>query len=175
MKSREIIVPRLDPAGLVGVATGARLVGVVGFSRPLPAERVAAVEAALATSLDEALARGPSWLVSGATATGVPGLAHAVATRRGVPSVGFTARAALAWPLAPLDWLVIVGEAFGDESAAFVQVCDALVVVGGGPQSAREVAAARARGTPILAWQGLGGVADDLEAGPGVDVRALRG
>ncbi|MEZ4471670.1 MAG: hypothetical protein R3F60_12880 [bacterium] len=171
-------MPRLAAGALAGRARaeGATLVGVVGYSRPLDPASIPAVDAALQAALEAcaAAAGGPIYVVSGATDAGVPGRAHALARRLGLVSVGFTARAALAWPLAPLDLLVLAGQRFGDESAAFVRTCDAFVVLGGGPQSTHEIAAARAAGKPVTAIQGLGGAADALAEGPGVTLRALR-
>ncbi len=148
-------------------AAGAHLVGVVGFSgswRHNPrrdAEQVA--HATLLRLLQAARERTTPWCVSGATDLGVPALAYRAADALGLPTVGVTAAAARSYPLARLDHLVIVGRRFGDESSAFVDLCDELWMIGGGPQSEAEVRLAASMGKPIVVATGLGGRAEALD------------
>jgi hypothetical protein len=64
--------------------------------------------------------------------------------------------------LARLDHLVPVGAKFGDESRAFVDLCDALWMFGGGPQSEQEVRLTSSMGKPVVVARGIGGRADRL-------------
>ena len=57
------------------------------------------------------------------------------------------------------------GRRFGDESEAFVAVCDALWVLGGGPQSEAEARLAGRAGLPVTLVRGLGGAAERLTEG----------
>jgi hypothetical protein len=100
-------------------------------------------------------------LVSGLTDCGVPGIAYRVATRMGLATVGISARQALRVRagLFPVDRRILVGRRFGDESAAFVAMIDALIRVGGGPQSRREAAMFREK----LTAQGLAPAARMIE------------
>jgi hypothetical protein len=136
--------------------------GVVGFS----AKRFdhAAAEALLAAAVPEMIARlsaRTTVLVSGLTDCGVPGIAYRVATRMGLATVGISARQALRVRagLFPVDRRILVGRRFGDESAAFVAMIDALIRVGGGPQSRREAAMFREK----LTAQGLAPAARMIE------------
>lgn len=76
-------------------------------------------------------------------------LAYDVANARNIARVGVTAAAAREYPLAPpLDHILFIGARFGDESAAFVQLCDRFWMIGGGAQSEWEIRAATARARP---------------------------
>lgn len=118
-------------------------IGVVGFSKSTFDQATAAT--LLAGALDLVLASNPTAayeLVSGLTAQGVPKLAYELAIARGIPTVGFSARQALRVRAGvfAVTKQILVGERFGDESAAFVAYIDALIRIGGGPQSRHEVA-----------------------------------
>ncbi len=120
-------------------------IGVVGYSRPHFDH--AAAEALLADAVARVLARaglepGAAELVSGLTDCGVPGLAYRLAVKLGMPTVGVSAKQALRVRagLFPVDRQILVGRRFGDESPAFIAMIDAMIRVGGGPQSRREVA-----------------------------------
>ena len=104
-------------------------------------------------------------MCSGATNTGVPGLAYSLCTQHQITGAGITAGAALRYRLGEMAVLVVVGKRFGDESAVFVQSCDAFLLLGGGKQSAKECRMAAAAGKPITVIQGFGGVADGLTGG----------
>ena len=149
-------------------AAGARVVGVVGFSgswrhnRRSDAERVAA--AVLERLFAGVCAEHPVvWCASGATDLGVPALAYRAAAAAGIPTVGITAEAASAYPIAPLDRLVVVGRRFGDESRVFVSACHEIWMIGGGPQSEAEVRLADTLGLPTTVVTGLGGHAERLD------------
>lgn len=150
-------------------AEGIFVAGIVGYSgsfdrNPAPNAQARAV-AALAMILTDLKARHPALIMaSGATDLGVPGLAYAECVRQGIEAIGVTAAAAMHHPLAPMQGLVPVGRRFGDESKVFVELCDGLWILGGGAQSAAEVALAHAAGTPICVLQGLGGAADAFDA-----------
>ncbi len=88
--------------------------------------------------------------------------------------MGITAGQALAYSLAPMQFVVPVGQRFGDESRVFVESIDALVMLGGGAQSRREALAASGRGIPITVIQGFGGAADELTVDEMPEARWLR-
>lgn len=116
-------------------------IGVVGFSRSQFDHDAARV--CLASSLDHmiALTAGrPLEIVSGLTNQGVPKLAYELAVARGIRTVGISARQALRVRsgVFAVDERILVGQRFGDESAAFIAYIDALIRIGGGPQSRHE-------------------------------------
>lgn len=102
------------------------------------------------------------WCVSGATDYGVPALAYDEARKMGLPCVGITAAEALQYRIARLERLVIVGQHFGEESMAFVDACERVLLIGGGPQAEREARLSVGRNTPLTVIRGLGGTADRL-------------
>jgi hypothetical protein len=125
-------------------------IGVVGYSRPCFDTAEAARLVAAALDATEALRPGaPRVLVAGLTDLGVPALAYREAARRGWRTAGFACARAASMRCYPVDERVILGDAWGDESDAFVAAIDVLIRVGGGPQSRREVAMARARGVAV--------------------------
>lgn len=131
-----------------GQGSGRLQVGVVGFSRPHFDQAAARIE--LRRLVDELRARhaGASLeIVSGLTNQGVPRIAYELAAELGLRTVGFSARQALRVRagIYPVDRRILVGERFGDESAAFVASIDVLLRIGGGPQSRHEVELFRAR------------------------------
>ncbi|MDB4929060.1 MAG: hypothetical protein JWM10_1544 [Myxococcaceae bacterium] len=132
------------------IPTGALRIGVVGYSRACfdAAAATLLVRAAL-DALDAVRPGAPRVLVAGFTDVGVPAIAYREAARRGWRTAGVACARAHGLPCYPVDERLIVGRAWGDESAAFVAMIDALVRVGGGPQSHREVAMARALGVPV--------------------------
>lgn len=126
-------------------------IGVVGYSRECFDRGVAA--ALVRAALDAAVAGRPDGervLVAGLTDLGIPALAYREAARRGWRTAGYACARAQALRCYPVDERVVVGERWGDESAAFVAAVDVLVRVGGGPQSRREVAMARAAGLEVF-------------------------
>ena len=116
-------------------------IGVVGFSRSQFDHEAARL--ALERSLDPMIALAADRvveLVSGLTNQGVPRLAYELAVARGIRTVGISARQALRVRsgVFAVDETILVGQRFGDESAAFIAYIDALIRIGGGPQSRHE-------------------------------------
>jgi hypothetical protein len=143
-------------------AAGARAlrsfrVGVVGFSAQPFDEALArawmaeALDALAALAPDPA-ARGALTLVTGLTDVGMNAIAHRLARERGHALASVSSLAALEWPCFGVERAHLVGERWGEESEAFVGSLDAFLRVGGGPQSVREEAMARARGLPTWAF-----------------------
>lgn len=81
-------------------------------------------------------------IVTGLTNIGIPKLAYQIADKRCFIKVGISAQQAyqVKCGVYPVDRVIIVGEVFGDESQTFVDYIEYLVRVGGGKQSAHEVA-----------------------------------
>jgi hypothetical protein len=101
---------------------------------------------------------------TGATNTGVLQLTYELCAALGFKTMSVAPDRALNYELGQLDYVIPLGEAFGDESEWFVHLSDEFVLLGGGKQSHREVLMAAAQGKPITVIQGLGGVADELTA-----------
>jgi hypothetical protein len=116
-------------------------VGIVGYS---------------ATSFNEAKAeevlnRVYSWLldnysedykiriVSGLTNIGVPKIAYALAKKKDWETVGIACKEAENYELFPVTKKIIVGDAWGDESATFIKYIDMIIRIGGGKQSHTEI------------------------------------
>ena len=78
--------------------------------------------------------------------------------------MGITSNRALAYDVGAMNFVVPVGARFGDESEAFVGLCDEFLVLGGGDQSLREAEAALEQGKPVCVVGGFGGAADELAA-----------
>lgn len=94
-------------------------------------------------------------IVSGYTNLGIPALAYAESIKRGWKTVGVAcARANDAdSEVFPCDDVYIVGEEWGDESPTFLNMCHAFIRVGGGKQSLRETAQAKAEGKTVLEYE----------------------
>ena len=141
------------------------VLGVMGYAGPFANPGVEdAAQTALAEQLEQARQRHGDRLAvaSGATDAGVLALTYRWCARLGVTAIGITCEAGRRLPIAALDWLVPVGERFGDESALFVDICSAFVVLGGGEQSRREAIGGRAQDKPVTLIRGFGGAADAL-------------
>lgn len=129
-------------------------IGVVGYSRPCFDATEASRLVSAALDATEAVRPGaPRVLVGGLTDMGVPAIAYREASRRGWRTAGYACSRAGAMRCFPVDERVIIGSAWGDESAAFVAAIDLLIRVGGGEQSRREVAMARARGVEVTEYE----------------------
>lgn len=113
-------------------------IGVVGYSAMKFDEEMAIL--LLAQGLD-ILTKGQEnvEVVSGLTDLGIPGLSYRLANRRGYKTVGVACKEAFDCILFPVEEQVIVGEKWGDESETFINRIDALIRVGGGKQSLKEV------------------------------------
>ena len=79
-------------------------------------------------------------IVSGLTNLGIPKLAYEIATEWGMKTVGIACKLVTDYELFPVDEEIIVGDNWGDESETFLNYIDALIKVGGGPQSEAEYA-----------------------------------
>ena len=122
--------------------------GVVGYCPPSRFDETTARDLvkkgfdALATAHPDA----EITVVSGLTNVGVLKIAYEEARDRGWRTVGIACKKAADYELFPVDEVRIVGENWGDESATFVSSVDAMLRVGGGPQSKREAELVRAGG-----------------------------
>lgn len=114
-------------------------------------------------SLVEAYHPTRVFLISGATNLGVPKIGYTISKQFGCQNVGVTADCAMRYRIADLDFLTVVGKRFGDESNAFVSAIHQLWVIGGGKQSMDECALAFGANIPIRVFQGIGGIADELQ------------
>ncbi|MEM6929299.1 MAG: hypothetical protein AAF602_20340 [Myxococcota bacterium] len=146
----------------------ATTVGIVGFSGDWSQNHRPDAESVTRTAIEGLLnwrvTRTPRlWCVSGATDYGVPAVAYEVAERLGILRIGVTAHEALEYDLARLDHLTVVGLRFGDESEAFVELCDEIWMFGGGSQSRDEVCRASALGKSVVVVRGIGGTADAID------------
>ena len=92
-------------------------------------------------------------VVSGYTNLGIPALAYEEATKRGWITVGVACDKANEYEVYPCDEVQIVGDNWGDESASFLVMCHVFVRVGGGKQSMRETAQAKADGKFVYEFE----------------------
>jgi len=117
-------------------------VGVVGFSKTSFAEveRARLILRETFQGLYNDVGRKYSHveIVSGWTALGVPLLAYEEASKFGFTTVGVACKRAQEHACFPCEKVTIVGENWGDESATFLDSCDTLLKLGGGPQSEAE-------------------------------------
>ena len=150
-----------------------RVVGIVGFARPwlqlglrgtTLAQTIADARATICYELAaRQLCYGERLVVaSGATNEGVLRLAYEVCAFLNIRAMGIAPDQALDYPLGHMHYMLPFGRAFGDESPVFVRLIDELLVLGGGPQSEREVFAAAEANQPMTIIQGFGGIADQL-------------
>jgi hypothetical protein len=117
-------------------------IGIVGSSRDLKDSRRASL--LLKECLSHIMSGRPAGeceIVSGYSGIGIPLLAYQLADAAGIATVGLSAREVLeaGHALFPVSRVILKGEHFGDESGFFVGYIDALIRIGGGPQSRREV------------------------------------
>jgi hypothetical protein len=151
---------------------GWRLLGVMGFAGRWERSGltgndlswlVGEARSALRRELARARDAGPALHVAtGGTNTGVLELVYELCSDLGIPAVGITPDRALNYEVGAMAHVVPVGEFFGDESEAFVALCDEFLLLGGGKQSHRETMAASSMGKLVTVIQGFGGVADEL-------------
>lgn len=141
------------------------VLGVMGYARPFDDPTAEAdAETALAAEFDAAreVHGGRLAVASGASDLGVLAVVYRLCARLRITAIGITCDAGRAHAIASLDWLVPVGARFGDESALFVDSCDAFLVLGGGEQARREAIGGRAQDKPVTLVRGFGGAADAL-------------
>jgi hypothetical protein len=152
---------------------GWRVLGVMGFAgrwerSGLAGDDLAWFVAEARQALRRELLRardaypGRLHMATGGTNTGVLGLAYGLCAELAIPAVGITPDRALNYELGGMAHLIPVGEFFGDESEAFVRLCDEFILLGGGKQSLREALSASSIGKPVTVIQGFGGVADEV-------------
>ncbi|MBN2052704.1 hypothetical protein JW756_04325 [Candidatus Woesearchaeota archaeon] len=95
-------------------------------------------------------------VVSGITNCGVLKIAYEQAKKRGWKTAGVGCKKALDFKnnWFPIDEEpVIIGDNWGDESEYFINSIDALIRVGGGPQSLRESDAVKKMGKPVYEYE----------------------
>lgn len=117
--------------------------GIVGFSIDQFDKKVARqILLDLFQSIKEKHPYDEIEIVSGYTNSGVPKIAYELADLFGFTTVGYSAKQAMSVKsgVYPVDKVILIGELFGDESNDFVQYIDALIRIGGGPQSRHETA-----------------------------------
>jgi hypothetical protein len=115
--------------------------GIVGYSSGKFDQEVALSMIAVGIATAEAESKTlATELVSGLTDQGVPGLAYHLAASMDLKTVGIACSKASEYPCFPVDEEIIVGDDWGDESQTFLERVDAIVRVGGGEQSLKEVA-----------------------------------
>jgi hypothetical protein len=132
-------------------------IGVVGWTNP-GFDREMAEAHLIATITMQALNLKPGeqigdrdvTIVSGLTTLGVPGIAYELASKWGCKTIGVACAKAHDHDCHPCDFVHIVGEQWGDESAAFLAAIDVLIRIGGGPQSLAEAARAKELGIRVI-------------------------
>lgn len=128
-------------------------IGVVGYSDPkfsIP-QAIKYLREAF-NLIEKEYPNVPKEVVSGLTDLGIPGLAYREAVRRGWRTAGIACKLAANYKCFPVNDRRIIGNNWGDESPIFLKSIDIMVKVGGGKQSVREAAEARARGKQVIAF-----------------------
>lgn len=118
-------------------------IGIIGFSStPFDQEKATALLQTTLQKVVSSIEPENIEIVSGYTNIGIPKIAYEIASSSGWTTVGFSAKEALtaSCGLFPVHKEILVGEKFGEESAAFVDYIDILIRIGGGQQSKKEVA-----------------------------------
>jgi len=88
-------------------------------------------------------------IVSGLTNIGIPAIAYRVAKEMGFTTTGIACSKAEKYECFPCDQVKIIGNNWGDESSTFLSYCDSFLRVGGGEQTKKETADAKALGKTI--------------------------
>ncbi|MDQ3008844.1 MAG: hypothetical protein M3Q81_04595 [bacterium] len=136
-----------------------RRVGVIGFSKQLFDTELA--EAAIVAEIIKVTKEFPDLelvIVSGYTNMGVPEIAHELANRYGLRTVGIACSKALSgfkareFDLCKVDYSIIVGDEWGKESPTLFRYCHQFIRVGGGNQAHEEAAAIKAINKPITEY-----------------------
>jgi len=154
--------------------SGLHVLGVTGFSGQWSEQKIKddevvrddakAATAAIANFLSELKAIHGDKLVvsSGATMEGVPKIIYEECEKLGITAMGVACAKAFDYALGKMKYLIIQGDAWGEESATFLGTSDELLMVGGGGQAKREAIAAASEGKPVTIFQGYKGAADQL-------------
>lgn len=119
-----------------GIKEAARALGLI---RPIEGETRVRGGGAISSSVLSNFA-----ICSGLTNLGIPALAYEWAADHNLFTIGVACAKAQEHPCYPVNETFIAGENWGDESALFLAMIDALVQVGGGPQSQAEAEAFQA-------------------------------
>lgn len=90
-----------------------------------------------------------SVIVTGATKIGIPHMVVNSARKLGMKTIGVMPKEGYETGLSKVDQLVVDGEKWGDESAKFIDMIDALYSIGGGRQSTKEILMAEEKGIPV--------------------------
>lgn len=141
------------------------VVGVSGYaSRGYPCAQFAS---ALSLAYQSLMSLGkPSLACDGATGAGILGLNGIVASRHGIPTLGFAALQGLA-SMAPRTHMVVDGHTYRGREELVGSAPDLLMCFGGGDGSLRECLASLRAGGSVLAALPVGGWRSAL-AGPWV-------
>jgi len=89
-------------------------------------------------------------IVSGYTNLGIPAMAYALAKKLGWKTAGIACSKAMEYDCYPCDKVQIVGNNWGDESPTFLKECLIFIRVGGGKQTIKETASAKAMGKLVI-------------------------
>ena len=92
-------------------------------------------------------------IVSGLTDIGIPALAYKIAVEKGFGTEGVACSKADDYDCFSVDKKIIVGDDWGDESDTFLSVIDALLRVGGGSQSLKEVKTFKDTGSKVVEYE----------------------
>ena len=92
-------------------------------------------------------------VVSGLTDLGIPSLAYNEANKRGWKTIGIACKKAKDYKLFPVDYELIVGDNWGDESETFLHHLNGLIRIGGGRQSLAETENAKKKGLEVLEYE----------------------
>ena len=135
-------------------------IGVVGYSSQKFDESKARSYLSEAFDKVESDYRGtisPTFIViSGPTDIGIPALAYREAIKRKWMTVGIACEKAKEYDCFDVNYSLIEGKNWGDESPFFLKAIDVMVKIGGGKQSQSEAKQAKDRGLKVIEY--------DLEA-----------
>jgi hypothetical protein len=101
---------------------------------------------------------------SGATMEGVPKIIYETCEKLKIAAMGVTSEKAFAYPLGKMNYLIVQGADWGQESETFLATSDEILMLGGGGQAGREAVAASKMGKPVTVFQGYKGSADQMSA-----------
>jgi len=128
-------------------------VGFVGFSgAKFDEEKAKELIVQAFNKLEEDFEDAELVIVSGLTDMGIPALVYREAATRGYNTVGVACKQAEDCEVYPVDESIIYGKDWGDESEVFLDMLDAFVRVGGGPQSKKELKMAKEKDLPIYEY-----------------------
>lgn len=122
---------------------------VIGFAGPSSSDFDYAAYYSAVENLLAGLNSDQAILATGATDVGLPKLVYDIGKRKGFTTIGITSQRASKYEPALMDGLYWEGYRFGDESRTFTANIDALVNIGGGPQTYREGLLARQNSVPV--------------------------